>query len=82
MKIHLNFELINHQINVLTKDLIDHSVDQLVNGLKGKVEPEEITRRLELNEESLEILYLAKKKAEKRYKEKLLFQEDFINQNN
>lgn len=74
MKIHLNFELINHQINVLTKDLIDHSVDQLVNGLKGKVEPEEITRRLELNEESLEILYLAKKKAEKRYKEKLLFQ--------
>ena len=74
MKIHLDFELINHQINVLTKDLIDHSVDQLVNGLKGKVEPEEITRRLELNEESLEILYLAKKKAEKRYKEKLLFQ--------
>ena len=82
MKIHLNFELINHQINVLTKDLIDHSVDQLVNGLKGKVEPEEINRRLELNEESLEKLYLAKKKAEKRYKEKLLFQEDFINQNN
>ena len=74
MKIHLDFELINHQINVLTKDLIDHSVDQLVNGLKGKVEPEEITKRLELNEESLEILYLAKKKAEKRYKEKLLFQ--------
>ena len=74
MKIHLDFELINHQINVLTKDLIDHSVDQLVNGLKGKVEPEEITRRLELNEESLEILYLAKKKVEKRYKEKLLFQ--------
>lgn len=74
MKIHLNFELINHQINVLTKDLIDHSLTQLVNGLKGKVEPEEITRRLELNEESLEILYLAKKKAEKRYKEKLLFQ--------
>ena len=74
MKIHLDFELINHQINVLTKDLIDHSVDQLVNGLKGKVEPEEITRRLELNEESLEILYLAKKKAENRYKEKLLFQ--------
>ena len=74
MKIHLDFELINHQINVLTNDLIDHSVDQLVNGLKGKVEPEEITRRLELNEESLEILYLAKKKVEKRYKEKLLFQ--------